>query len=739
MRPIVGMALAGAVVAGALFPAAAPAAQALPGSCRAETTWHNGTTSYRESDGALVETGIYSTNRWTCDFVEYPGGDPSTGYEVGGPPSSGPPAPLIPSLPKPPASVPPGAAPPCVTGANNSTHPGRADGDQTGSGGIVVENIEVALATGDVKIDTTGPSKVVSIDVNVGESMSGDRAVNPFEGIDPLHVPDAMYWPNAYDPTYTEAGWGLKTLKNVAKQMMRAVTQGDLAANSAWKATWAKLPYDKRQIVIDIVKERIKTTQATWKNDVPEQVKWVIEGLWEVLELAAEIPGPVSDDSISDVDAAALYVDASIAPRLPGEGWGHRGSQSACGQVSKATVTTGAALTGLTTGPEWVRVTLEGTEHGTLIEKLKALPAPSAYCPPVHVDLIAGQDNLTNVLEGCTGSITSARVLTRGEFAALTLADRTLITSGFREDTGSDSATALQFATLSLPGWLWSTSTSLLNDGHAGFTGDSADGVLSYPLPLAAAGKGDALVAVATDASGDGHPFLIQVAVKAPPSCSTADRVVGPNEDHFRAVIQDGALQLVRNVPFTLDLKTLCTTDFRDTYTVVMNGEIEGTTHTINADGTVSYTWTDPDAVGSTSKLSVTAYDIETGAPSAASEIGVTVRDVAPVCNDVELEYDRSELKGAPLTIPLVCGMEGGLKVLSPAFLRIVGGAASGTTLVVEGGTFAVGAHELTFTPSAVNTEVSTAQILPWATDPTVATPYPVTGKRFDVDVRVSE
>ncbi|MCS5716850.1 hypothetical protein N1027_01740 [Herbiconiux sp. CPCC 205763] len=726
---------AGALLAGIVVPLGAQSAQALPPECTTEVTWHNGT-SYVKDDGTIVETGIHSTSRFVCGPTTgwEPGGDPSTGG--GSTPPGPPPAPPGPELPKPPDSVPPTAAPPCVPGANNATDPGRGKANQTGNGDAIEDLVTAALATGDVKIDSTSPSKIISMDVNVGESMSGDRGVNPFEGVEANGVPNRLYW-NGVDPTITEVGWALKALKTTAQQMMRAVTTGDLAANSAWRATWAKLPADKRQIVIDIVKTRIQSTQSAWKNDVPEQVKWVIEGLWEMLELAAEIPLPVS--GAPDADPAQLYIAALSEPRFFGDR--SNDNDGVCGQLASATVSA-PSLAGLAPTGEWVHVTLTGTTHGTLVDELKALTAPAVHCPRVEVDAIAKQENLLQVTTGCSGTVTASRILTRKEVVELSYADKAILMAGSEEDPLAGTVLKYSYAS-SDPSHAYPNSgaTSIAGVDTINFFGDSKDGTMSYTT-LKPQMAEDYVVVAAKDSAGVEHPFLVKINIKSPPNCPKVDKPVGPGVDGFRAVIQDGNLQLVRNLPFTLDLKLFCTTDYRDTYRVTLENTIPGTKGTVNPDGTVTFTWTDPDVVIDKSHpevLTVTPWDETTGAPGESWDVPVVVRDVPPSCKDVAIVYDESDLKGGPLEIPIECGMEGGLKVLSPPFLNFLVPGTDQMVQEVPGGTFVSDGKTLTFTPTGKHVALSTAQVVPWSTNPLTYTPYPVQGKAFEVDVRMED
>ncbi len=729
---------ASALLTGIVVPLGGQSAQALPPKCTIEETWHGGTSYYNEDDNTYVETGIHATRNVVCgpttDWT--PGGDPSTG---GGPtaPPGAPPAPPGPTLPKPPDSVPPSAAPPCVAGANNATSPGKGGANQTGTGKTIKDLVTAALATGDLTIESTTPSRIVSMDVNIGESMSGDRGVNPFEGVDPDAVPNAMYWPNGVDPTVTDVSWTLQFLKRTAQQMIRAVTHGDLAANSAWRATWGRLPRDKRQIVIDILKERIMTTQSAWKNDVPEQVKWVIEGIWEIIELAAEIPFPVSGTPA--VDAPQLYIAASTAPRFFGDG--SSDNDGACGQVAKATVSA-PTLAGLSPSGTWVHVSLEGTVNGTLVDSLKALAAPGVHCPRVEVDAIANQENLLGVTSGCSGTVTASRILTRNEIAKLSSADRAILMAGSEDDPMAGSVFVSDSGRWDhVPPRPWGESTSGAGVDTINFVGDSKDGTMSYTSlkPYLAQ---DYVVVAAKDSAGAEHPFLVKINIKTPPNCSKVDKVVGPGADGFRAVILGGSLQLARNVPFTLDLNEFCSTDYRDSYRVILERAVPGTTGTVNPDGTIRFTWTDPDVVIDESHpevLTVTPWDETTGAPGEPWEVPVVVRDAPASCDDLEVDYDMKALKGAPLVIPMQCGMEGGLKVLAPPFLAFNVPGPDLSTQVVDGGTFKTDGTTLTFTPSAAGAEVSTAHVVPWTVDPGTYTPYKVHGKVFDIDVRISD
>jgi hypothetical protein len=740
LRSLATLGLAAGILAGLVSPFSVPAAEALPGECRLETRWQSSGVHYDTDTDVYTETGIKGTSSVVCDVIDRPTGPGGGGVGPGGdgtgggvtpPAPPGPPDPPGPLLPKPPASVPPKAGPPCVAGANNHTTPGWGGDGQTGDGDIPFQNIEEAFRAGDLRIDSTSPSRIVSMDVNIGPSMSGDAGANPFEGVDPDDVPGAMYSPNAYDPTITDVGWALKSLQKTAQLMMKAVTQGDLAANAGWRATWAKLPADKRQIVIDIVKTRIQQTQSAWKNDVPDSVKWVVEGLWEMLELAAEIPLPI--DGAPARDPASVYMEIASASTTPGEAPGS--NQGACGQVAKATV---SSVVGVLPSSRWFRIELTGTTHGTLIDRIKALGS-ELTCPPVDLTFIAGQANYGSITDECSAPVTGVRLLDRREFSRLSADVKygLRVSAAARGDLDPVAEGSLYYSRIDDFDGSIGARTSLLAPGHAGISGASEDGLLSYPLPLSAAGKNDLLVAMAKDAAGVEHPFIVRVAVKAPPTCDGADKVAGPDTGDFRAVIRDGAIQAVRNVPFTLDLKMLCTTDRRDTYRVTMTGDVPGTEPTVNPDGTITFDWTDPDQVGEVATLTFTAWDETTGAPSAPLEVPLFVRDQRPLCNDVEIEYDRSELAGAPLTIPIDCGMENGLKVINPAFLAL-GGEKLDTT-VVEGGTFRSDGSAITFTPDDSGTELATTTVLPYRTNPLTSAHFYEAGKGFFIDVRMTD
>jgi hypothetical protein len=57
----------------------------------------------------------------------------------------------------------------------------------------------------------------------------------------------------------------------------------------------------------------------------------------------------------------------------------------------------------------------------------------------------------------------------------------------------------------------------------------------------------------------------------------------------------------------------------------------------------------------------------------------------------------------------------------------------------VPGGKFSSDGTTLTFTPTGEHVDVSTAQVVPWSTNPLTYTPYPVKGKTFDIDVTMTD
>ncbi|QJU55358.1 hypothetical protein SCB71_20255 [Herbiconiux sp. KACC 21604] len=259
---------------------------------------------------------------------------------------------------------------------------------------------------------------------------------------------------------------------------------------------------------------------------------------------------------------------------------------------------------------------------------------------------------------------------------------------------------------------------------------------MSYATPTSAGGWVDHVVVAAKDAAGNEHPFLVTVEVKEQPSCSTAEKPVGPDAGAFRAVLRGGEIQAIRNVPLVLQPRLFCSADARDSYRVTVNGSVPGAEITSGADGTLVVTWTDPDVVGTgLGTLEFTAWDEVTGVPSAPVKVPVTARDVAPSCNDVEIDYDWDELGGAPLTIPVDCGMVGGMRVLTPPYLTFLG---AGLLSEGEGGEFVSDGTSITFTPHDPDVELSTTQVVPWNADPATASPYRPSGAAFFIDVRMS-
>ncbi|MGA1835813.1 hypothetical protein VD659_02670 [Herbiconiux sp. 11R-BC] len=720
---------AGALLAGIVVPLGGQSAQALPPNCTIEETWHNGTSYYSEDDDTYVETGIHATRKVVCgpttDWT--PGGDPSTG---GGPttPPGAPPAPPGPTLPKPPDSVPPSVAPPCVDGANNDPTPGKSPGEPTGTGDTLLANLAKLAADGYLKIDSTGPSRFVTLDIPLSDPV-GREGTNPFAGMSPEEATRAMYWENGVDPTYAEVAGGAKAVLNLVKLAVNGLKSPAARAEFYW--AYRQLDAASRSDVILKIGRVAYEIEKEWKGNIPPALKGVLEDIYALLEQLINMASAEPAEKTS----AALYASVSAAPKAGGRDTGNTG---VCGQLQQATASAGTAPAGLSVAGDWAHVTLQGTVAGTLIAKIKALAPSPVTCPTVSIGVTAGPKERVNVTSDCEGTIVGTRVLTRQEIGGLSPMDRATLLAGSESDpfvTG-----ALDYSPSSEFDWATPDSTSMFSNAVASMAGSSADGSLEYQAPAYRGGNNDVVVVAAMDEAGVEHPFLVKVAVKSPARCDNLTKPVGPSTPTFRAVIQDGALQLVRNVPFTLNLGSFCSTDIRDSYRVIMEKAIPGTKGTVNADGTITFTWTDPDVVSDRKDvLTLTPWDETTGAPGETVEIPVVVRDVAASCDDLEVDYDMKTLKGAPMEIPMQCGMEGGLKVLAPPFLAFNVPGPDLSTQVVDGGTFKTDGTTLTFTPSAAGAEVSTAHVVPWTVDPGTYTPYRVHGKVFDIDVRISD
>lgn len=730
---LVAFAVAGSVLVGGF--ASAPAAEALPAECQPNVIgWQTkGSFEYLDKDGNshIAETGIspvFDRGGSTCDVIFTPTDhEGASGGGVPAPPAT-PPAPPGPTLPAPPPSVPPGAGPKCVPGASNDPTPGTTSDTQTGTGQFVVDNIEEGLRSGDLKLDSTSPSRIISMDVNLGEPTSGRPGSNPFEGYSPEDAAQAMYWEGADAPVLTDVGGVSKLALSLAKMAFRAA-QRDGVARQTFMAGMRQATPETREAVNQIVHTIVEVQGNVWAAQygaqVPEKLKWILEGVLELLELAAEVPGPILGAPAPDL--APVYAAASRAGDGTAGSTGPGGS--ACGQIASATVATRA---GLTAGPNWVTITLTGTEHGTLVDRLKGLDPVSLTCPPVSIDTIAAQNNIANITGGCAGTVTSTRLLNRDEIASLPAATRRSLTESTTDSFPSD-VEALGL----LASFADSDSTSWAAEGHVGFSGDSANGDLAYQAPLEAAGTSDALVAAATDADGVEHPFLIKVAVKAPPRCTADGSIYGLDPYGSHGDIQGGTLVLNRDQPFVIDPKMLCGTDFRDSYRVDLAGTIAGTTRTVDADGSLAYTWTDHDEVGDAGTLTLTGWDDTTGAPTEPVTIKVFVRDLAPVCQNVHADYDRTAMKGKPLTIDLACAMPSGRGFVTPIAPQLAAG--DGMSYPAPGGTFRVDGTKVTFTPNpSASGDIVSEGATVWSSDRAGAA-RPRRSDRFTITVSVTD
>jgi hypothetical protein len=698
--------------------------------------WHNGTT-YQRDDGTLVESGIHSTSRFICDAVEPPiGGDPSTGDGGAPPPLPGPPSPPGSLLPKPPASAPPSVAPPCVDGANNSRDPGRGEGGQTGNGQTLLDNLTPLLASGDVKIDSTSPSRIVTIDVNLGPSANGAAGINPFEGMTPEEANRAMYWPGAFDPGFVEIGPRGRVISAAVRYAYRAA-YGSPAARQSFHLIMRNASAALRTEIFNELEVAMQTTIANYGSKIPPEVKVLLN---ELAELVFEVieTGPIE----RAVSPSSDYIEAASSGDALGNGstGGSRGygeNKGVCGQIAASTAGSVASL--LPAAPTG-RITLTGTASGTLIERVKALAKADVFCAPVRATVTAGQSTSVDVASGCIGARSRLHVLDRFEVSRLSSEQQNGLLRSADQDLVAGAIFQFDLSPVDHGGtWPDRNATAVFANGRVGFVDDGADGRMTFSAPPIAGGLNDYVVVAATDASGAEHPFLVTVAIASQPVCSTADGPAGPDSGGFRAVVQGGGLQLLRDQPFVLSPRMFCTADPRHTYRVTVEGTISGTRSELIGDGTVRFDWTDPDIIGSASSLTITAWDEVTGVPSPPVSIPVMVRDVAPVCNDVEIDYDRSELDGGPLDVPVDCGMAGGLSVLKAPFLGLAGYNGDPTALTVDGGEFTSDGLTLHFTPNESGVELSTARVVPSTIDPRVYSPYRVRGPAFFIDVRLHD
>jgi hypothetical protein len=617
--------------------------------------------------------------------------------------------------------VPPKAGPPCVDGANNAADPGDDSGGATGDGQIVLDNIQNALDKGDLTIQYSPGAKVVSMDVNLGPSSNGEEGSNPYEGMTPEQVADALYWPNGIDPTYTEVG-PVGPLVKAAVKLARQAAHGNVQALRSLQNMLRVMDDPMKEDVVAELQRGVSELNHIYRTGMPPEVRWLIGEIWDIIDdILKVIEAPV--------DSTSVYLEVASASPSGTAGGDNKG---ACGQINQTVAMTASALV---PGASQASISFASTTHGTLVQRIQALEAPELYCPYTEVEVVAGQENAPIVTGGCDGDVVSARLLTRGDAASLPEETKNAMLA----DTLLNPTAVMAFQYTRHPDDGRPSHKATSN--HAGatshFFGDSKNGRVSYTPPLSAAGGEDYLAVAVTDGSGEEHYFVTRLVIKAPPTCDAADKPVGPTMETFRAVIRDGEIQAIRGVPFTLDMKLFCTTDYRNTYRVTMAGGIPGAEATVNPDGTVTFDWTDPDQVGEVATLTFTAWDEVTGAPSAPIEVPLFVRDQRPLCNDVEIEYDRSELAGAPLTIPLDCGMENGLRVINPAFLALDG--AKLDTTEVEGGTFRSDGNTITFTPNGSGVELSTTKVLPYRENPLTARHFHESGKEFFVDVRMTE
>ncbi|MCS5713824.1 hypothetical protein NVV95_04580 [Herbiconiux sp. CPCC 205716] len=712
----------------------------MPGDCRLETKWQSDGSHYDDS-GALVEVGINGTDSIVCDVVRAPGdggGGGRGGSKDGGgsdappPPPPGPPGPL---LPKPPASTPASAAPACVEGANNAEYPGRGD-SQTGSGDIVRDNVETLERSGDLKIDSTSPSRIVSMDVNLGPSSSGVDGANPLEGMSPEEAVRAMYWPGTFDPTYTEVGPRGRLVAQAVKFVFRAVS-GDASARRSFELIMRNMsPAAKDQVFLEVTRQTRMVWNA-WPLSVPPEIKQLMsEAVGLVLDLLES--GPIGTDappSSAYIEVASTSTALGMSATGGERGYGH--NKGACGQLARASVSSAATLL---PGSSWVRITFQSTEHGTLVDRIKAIDSRDFSCPPVHATVTAGQATRIDVGSHCTGdAVSEMTVLTRQDISRLPGAELAALANSIATDPMAGSI--FQYDRDSFEHtdpWPTPSSTATFADGRVGFIDRGADGLMTYSSALSAGGFVDHVVVSAKTASGERQAFVVAVEVKAQPSCSGADKPAGPEAEGFRAVIQDGSLQLLRNQAFVLDPKLLCTADWRDTYRVTIDSDIPGVEPTFAADGTIHFTWSATDTIGvDVAHLDVIGWDEVTGVPSAPITVPVTIRDVPATCNDVEIDYDWSELGGAAIEIPLDCAMTQDLRVLRSPFLTFTDAGAVPGRLDVDGGSFTSDGTTVLFTPDPDGTELSTARAVPWSTDPATYTPYRTHGPSFYIDVRV--
>ncbi len=744
----------GAVLASVLLPITVPTAQALPTKCDIEVTWHDGATAQRD-DGALVETGIHSTSDIVCGPATVPAGPPDevgTGDEGGwgdvptGPPA--PPAPPGPVLPKPPVSVPPTAGPPCVPGANNVASPGTTTDGTTGDGGIMFDNLTEAVNKGDLKIEYSAGAKITTIDLNLGPSTSGGD--NPYEGMTPEEATQALYWPDGFDPTYSEIG-RFRAASELVKTVVKYAVKGARGNNqslAAFRNMVSVLDTPLMRDVIAGLKEKIEVLNQSYRTNLSPELREVILILWQEVEGIMEMMTDI-DHATPVSDPALTYIEVASAA-TPGTSAGH--SNGVCGQIKQAVSMTASSLLGVVPTGNWAQITLAGTDHGTLVPKIQALTAPLLQCPTAEVQGVLNRENSAIVTSGCSGTVASARLLTRKEISELSHADQESLMSAAAADPLALSVFRFEHDALAgsvghLPGP--DSFSGAGYDTSVHFFGDSKDGRLNYTTTRKIGT--DYLVVAATDTAGVEHPFIVKMVLADPASCDKqTDRDVGTTADGFVTRLKNDRLQVQRNTPFAIDLKQLCTTDYRHTYQVVVDSYSDDLKSTVNPDGTVTFDWIDPDVIGtSLIGLKVTAWDEVTGAPSAPVDFLLDVKDVQYECNDVEIDYDRSEMKGAPLEIPVDCSMAGGVDMLESPFIRHVEGSYNdGYDRDVPGGRISTDGKTVTFTPSSEEVDLISVKMDAWSRDPMGnlgRDPKPwydrvlVHSEAFFVDIRFSE
>lgn len=716
--------------------AAASPVSALPGECRLETRWQSDGGHYDDA-GTYVETGIRPTSSVVCDVIEGPwtdgdgngggggGGEPST------PPHADPPGPLFPA---PPPSDPPGATPPCVAGANNAAVPGYGSRSATGLGDTFLANLEPMLERGDLTIDRTSPSRFVSIDVNLGPSVGGDSEVNPLEGMSPEEAARAMYWPGAFDPTFTEVGARGRLIVQAVKFLFRS-TMGDRSALRGFHVIMRNSSPEIRMGVWDMVQKQAVHLHEQYRGNIPPNIRSMLEEAVGVLFDLLE-SGPVGGPAPS---AADEYIQASAESTALGRSatGGSRGfgeNKGVCGQIAQTTVSSAATLRA---GGPWVRITLKSAAYGTLVDRIKALRSPTMHCAPAEVVVTAGQATMVDATGGCTGPVAARRVLTRAEISRLPRGVQArLLDSSDRDPTAGSIFQFDRDPWDHTDPWATPGSTATFADGHVGFTGTS--GAMNYRAPLAAGGRDDHVVVGATDSSGVEHVFLVTVTITAQPDCAVTDRQVGPVHNDVTPTIDGGVLQVERNTSFTIDGRLLCTADPRNPYRVTVEGSVPGTSGTVLPDGSLRLDWTDPDVVGDrVAALTITAWDEVTGTPSAPVELPVRVRDSAAECSDAEAVYDRSDQQGRAIIVPVSCGMVGGLAVLTPAYLGLQTDHDP-TVSVVPGGTFSSDGATITFTPDGSGSSTATTGVIPWTSDPRRFTPFRTNGAPFTIHVTLT-